>query len=350
MFRQLVLVILFHLLNACAVATSSHDQGNLLEEQDQKSHSHDYVLNPTYTDLQQQGSDSKDEVGRLENWIKQAEAGDAEAYYHLGLHYAEQGKLQDAELNLEKAAKEGVTAALYALASLYTDKATSTYDIQKSYRWALAGAQANDTNSMVLLYQIMPMLQILEQNSFSNLDWLKRASTLGHPEAQYKLGELYEVGIEDMPRNISRARHLYEKAAKQNHAEAQFKLGLMYYHGQILNPDYSQAFAYFLQAAKQNHAAAQYQIGAMYYTGQVSGIVEASLPRWYQGYIGRYHLNQHTAVINRNKMAYLWFGLANERDHEEAEQMQLIVAHILDKDQIEALSVLIDGWPALSRE
>ena len=348
MFRQLVLVILFHLLNACAVATSSHDQGNVLEDQDQKNHSHDHVLNLTHTDLQQLESDSKGDMARLENWIKQAESGDAEAHYNLGLYYAEQGKLQDAELNLEKAANDGVTAALYALASLYTDKATLMYDIQKSYRWALAGAKANDANSMVLLYQIMPMLQTLEQSSFSNLDWLKRASTLGHPEAQYKLGELYEVGIEDMPRNISRARHLYEKSAQQDHAEAQFKLGMMYYHGQVLNPDYSQAFAYFLKAAKQNHAAAQYQIGAMYYTGQVSGIADASLPRWYQGYIGRHHLHQHTSVINRNKMAYLWFGLANERDHEEAEQMQLIVAHILDKDQIETLSVLIEGWSALS--
>ena len=323
------------------MAPSSPNKDSLLIKLNQPpSVSHE--LDPTAT--QQPDIDVKTEKRQLEDWMKQAEAGDAAAHYQLGSYYADQGQLSKAEFNLEQAANQGVVAALYSLASLYADPAIVLYDVQKSYHWALKAAEEKDANAMLLLYHLMPTMKTVPQSSFSHLDWLKRASILEHPEAQYLLGRLYEVGTDDVSRNLSRARQLYEKSAQQNHADAQFSLGMMYYHGQVLNPDYSQAFTYFLKAAQQDHVAAQYQIGAMYYTGQVSAISDKSLPPWYKSYMGRHSFQQHSSILNRNKMAYFWFGLANQGDHEEAEQMQLIVAHILDQTQIEILNELIYQW------
>lgn len=360
MCRQFALLVILVLLDACALLPSSGQKDKLIEEHQPVVPDADGGLTVQPVNITEQVSNAPSQEPsqdkQVDSWLKLAQAGDAQAQYELGKYYAEQGALVDAVSNLAAAANQGVAAAPFVLASIYADAATSMYDLKQSYHWALVSAENGDTNSMVLLHHIIPMMKkknlgyllTTDTQNLTALDWLRRASKLGNPDAQYLLGTLYETGTDTVPRNLSRALQLYKKSAQQNHPQAQFALGMMYYHGQNLSSNYQEAFICFLKAAKQNHAGAQYQIGAMYYTGQVSGITDTELPSWYQVYIGRHRLQQHTSVINRNKMAYLWFGLANQRDHEEAEQMQLIVSHILDKEQVDVLNALIDSWPSHS--
>ncbi len=57
-----------------------------------------------------------------------------------------------------------------------------------------------------------------------------KAAEQGDADAQFHLGETYEIG-EFVPQNYAEAMKWWLKAAEQGNAEAKFKLGLMYYDG-----------------------------------------------------------------------------------------------------------------------
>jgi len=52
------------------------------------------------------------------------------------------------------------------------------------------------------------------------LDAYRRAADLGSASAQFYLGELYETGVESLPKDSTQALYWYRKAADQNYVEA----------------------------------------------------------------------------------------------------------------------------------
>lgn len=60
-----------------------------------------------------------------------------------------------------------------------------------------------------------------------SVDTLRMKAERGDPEAEYKLGLAYDVGV-GTPQDLGQAAAWYERAAEQGHAGAQFSLGLMY--------------------------------------------------------------------------------------------------------------------------
>jgi TPR repeat protein len=91
----------------------------------------------------------------------------------------------------------------------------------------------------------------------------ERAAGQGYAPAQNSLGCLYQHAL-GVPRDYTRARELYEKAAEQWNARAQNNLGYMYLKGLGVPRDYEKARELYEKAAEQGDAAGQYNLGTLY--------------------------------------------------------------------------------------
>jgi TPR repeat protein len=89
----------------------------------------------------------------------------------------------------------------------------------------------------------------------------------GNAEAQFRLGWLYETGV-DGEQNYAEAAYWYSVAAELNHASALYNLAVMLAEGRGVTRDDTKAAAYFRRAAVQGHAKAQYNLGILYQTGR----------------------------------------------------------------------------------
>jgi soluble lytic murein transglycosylase-like protein len=87
---------------------------------------------------------------------------------------------------------------------------------------------------------------------FAHLTALETAADKGDIQALTQLAQKYEHG-EGVPKDFSRANHLYCKAAKAGYPEAQFKLGWIYANGRGVEKDDGVAAKLFAMAAEQGH-------------------------------------------------------------------------------------------------
>ena len=92
------------------------------------------------------------------------------------------------------------------------------------------------------------------------------AAEQGDPEAQVRLGDLYQRG-DGVPENDAEAAAWYLRAAGQGYADAQFRLGSVYGNGRGVPLDYAESLAWFRRAAEQGHDAAQWMLGTTYSWG-----------------------------------------------------------------------------------
>jgi len=105
---------------------------------------------------------------------------------------------------------------------------------------------------------------------------------LGNADAQYRLGEIYEIGMHEIygygsgvDNDYDEAFAWYQKAAMQGHALAQYSLGKMYRHGRGVAADADMAIEWFQKAAQHTDVQMQKTIKAAidetYAEGEVSG-------------------------------------------------------------------------------
>ena len=87
----------------------------------------------------------------------------------------------------------------------------------------------------------------------------------GDAEAQYILGIQLELGR--YVHSNEEALRWYGLAAAQNHAKAQYNLGLMHYQGFGTEIDFTKAKTLFESAAKNGDPEGYYNIGVMYLQG-----------------------------------------------------------------------------------
>jgi TPR repeat protein len=87
-------------------------------------------------------------------------------------------------------------------------------------------------------------------------DVLRLKAERGDPDAEYKLGLAYDVGV-GAPQDLAQAAAWYERAAEQGHAGAQFSLGLMYSNGRGVPQDLVRAHMWLNLAAAASQAGAR---------------------------------------------------------------------------------------------
>lgn len=86
---------------------------------------------------------------------------------------------------------------------------------------------------------------------------------MDHPDAQYLLGQMYELG-RGVKQDTDKAVALFTAAANQGYAAAQAKLGQIHMEGK---KDYASAMSWFQKAADQGYALAYSAIGDLYAKG-----------------------------------------------------------------------------------
>lgn len=97
--------------------------------------------------------------------------------------------------------------------------------------------------------------EFLGASGRKTLRWYKVKAERGLPEAQYKLGKIYEIGLE-IKKDLLQAAHWFGLAAEQGHVEAQYYLGIWYANGIVVTQNETLASRYLAAAAKKGHKKA----------------------------------------------------------------------------------------------
>ena len=91
---------------------------------------------------------------------------------------------------------------------------------------------------------------MLESNATVDLKQLRTMAEKGDPDAQFRLGELYEEG-DIVERDFGKAIEAYRKAAEQGHSGAQYALAHNYHLGSGVTQDMAAAMVWYRKAALQ---------------------------------------------------------------------------------------------------
>ena len=179
----------------------------------------------------------------IEQWMREAEASDAEAQYQLGICYANgYGMLIDRKQAVKHfyiAAEQGHAEAQYQLGICH----------YHGY-----GVPTNQSQAMT--------------------HW-ERAANQGLAKAQYQLGNCYYYG-NGVDANREQAKQWYAKAGEQGHADAMYGLSQCCF-------DEEESFAWCEKAAELGNAEAQFRMG-MYYDDEDEWVVLPSYNKaryWY---------------------------------------------------------------------
>ncbi len=216
-----------------------------------------------------------------------ANAGDAEAQYHIALRHeagtgTEKNSVQ-ALIWFKKAADQGYAPAQASLAARIEERATTPDEFREAFELYLAAAKA------------------------------------GHPQAQSRAGQRYDEGRGTI-QDYHEALRWFQAAAAQGDAPAQYNLGVAYDEGKGVSIDHKKAVEFYLQAAEQGHMLAQYNLGASYGNGQ--------------------------GVLRDDVQAYKWFALAAAQGRENAAaNCQVLVREMAPEQIAEAKKLVADFKP-----
>lgn len=109
-----------------------------------------------------------------------------------------------------------------------------------------------------------------ESGDFSGAiqDWLPLASE-NDPNALFNLGQVYRLG-RGVDKDMSAARNYYERAARLGHVSAQGNLGTLYFFAEDKSlKDQEKAVSWWQEAATNGDARSQYMLGVLFFNGDV---------------------------------------------------------------------------------
>ena len=105
------------------------------------------------------------------------------------------------------------------------------------------------------------------QDKAQALVWLGKSAANGSASAQTELGVIYATGDGVRKDNV-KSVEWFRKAATQGNPTAQYNLGMMYAKGNGVRNDDAQAVAWFRKAAEQGQLNAQFYLGVAYENGE----------------------------------------------------------------------------------
>lgn len=115
---------------------------------------------------------------------------------------------------------------------------------------------------------------------------LKKAEQ-GDSDAQFKIAQVFNFGLEGNALDLPSAISWYQKAAVQGHAKAQFNLAVMYYKGEGVQKDFGNALELYQMAAEQGYADAQFNLALMYQHGEGINHDSSKAAEWYYKATGK---------------------------------------------------------------
>ncbi|KAI1661335.1 HCP-like protein [Daldinia decipiens] len=225
-------------------------------------------------------------------FVLAAKHGHAESAYRAGLCYEfGWGCRKDpakAVQFLRTAASKNHPGAMTRLgkACLSGDLGENRY--REGVKWLKRATEAADTMYNAAPYHLGSLYEtgygddIFKDESYA-AELFTQAAELGHPEASYRMGDAYEHGKLNCPRDPALSVHFYTGAAERGHAAAMMGLCAWYMVGAdpILEKDEEEAYEWARRSAELGFVKAQYAVG--YFTEMGIGcrrdILEANV--WY---------------------------------------------------------------------
>src|SRR3989344_196759 len=192
---------------------------------------------------------------------KQANSGDADAQFNLGVMYNKgEGVPEDAAKAVEwfqKAAAQGHDKAQLALGLIYEDGGEGvSKDAAKAAEWWEKAAAQEDARTQAMLGEMYYHGEGVPKNAAKAIEWYQKAAAQGYTPAQYELGRMYANG-KGVPKDAVKAMEWFQKAAAQGNVKAQAFLGAIYAKGEGVPKDWVLAYAWFNLAAAQGDEGAK---------------------------------------------------------------------------------------------
>lgn len=206
---------------------------------------------------------------RITSLIQNAEAGDRESQFQLGLAYeAGDGVTADdklATLWFKRAAQREHPEAL----SRYGDALYYGRGVQKDHAKAftqyLRGANLGNLACQFAAGFAYMNGEGVEADETMAEVWYRRAADLGFPDAQVHLGYMYQNGTGGLTRDLEAAATWYRKAAAQGDGNAMKALGALYLLKGDVEYDHDplEALYWFKKGADSGHAKCMVEYGKM---------------------------------------------------------------------------------------
>ena len=163
------------------------------------------------------------------------------------------------------ASEQGEAQAQYRLGHMYIfGQAQLAMDKRKAQNWIVKAASQDHAEAQWMLgcnYKVGATLFDLgipdsDKDNKVAVSWFMKSAENGFSAGQEDLGDCYASGsgVKKDPEN---ANFWYTKAAEQGSNDSQYKLGINYYYGNGLPKDTEKAKHWIAQAAGQGHEKAQ---------------------------------------------------------------------------------------------
>ncbi|KIW21316.1 hypothetical protein PV08_01896 [Exophiala spinifera] len=145
---------------------------------------------------------------------------------------------------------------------------------REGVRWLMRGAESADYQYNQAPYDLGCLHEtgygpdVFKDESYAAQLYTK-AADLGHVDANYRLGQAYELGQLKCPQDPALSIHFYTGAAERGHAESQMALCAWYMVGvpNVLEKDEAEAYEWAKKAAAQGLPKAEYTVGYFTETG-----------------------------------------------------------------------------------
>lgn len=159
-------------------------------------------------------------------------------------------------------AQAGDADSQFSLGLIYYLGRSVPQDYNAAIKWFTKAAEQDNPKAQYELGQMYENGRGTIQNYLHAFQWYAQASVREYAKAQYSLGLFYRQGL-GVGRDYPEAIEWFTRAANQGHDNAQFELGLMYYKGIGVEQDNDEAEKWLTKAAIQNNTKAQYYLGLL---------------------------------------------------------------------------------------
>jgi TPR repeat protein len=128
-------------------------------------------------------------------------------------------------------------------------------------------AEKGDPEAQYRIGRLYEFGNFSPQDKAQGIAWVRKAADQGHVDAEQELGVVYATG-DGVPQDDVQAVAWFRKAVEHGDATAQYNLGLLYAKGQGVTKDYAQSFDWWRKAAAQGNADAQFKLAVVYHNGE----------------------------------------------------------------------------------
>ena len=189
--------------------------------------------------------------------------------------------------NFRKAANLGEENALHNLASCYMRGIGTAKNDSLAVHYYTMSADKGSAISQSILGHIYMNGKGVEQDSIKGREWYNKAAEQNEPTALYALASIMEkedsmAGYSKRQLRKRRTIEFLVKAAENKHPEAQYRLGRLYESGKYVRKSKKKAFNWYLHAANQGHTDAMERVGYCYEKGRGVKKNEPKAASWYR--------------------------------------------------------------------